>query len=42
METILVIDDDANLRDTLGAILEREGFQPVLASDGRAGFQRSP
>jgi DNA-binding response OmpR family regulator len=41
METILVIDDDANLRDTLGAILEREGFRPVLASDGRAGFQEA-
>jgi len=41
MDTILVIDDDPSLRDTLGAILEREGFQPVLASDGRAGFQQA-
>jgi DNA-binding response OmpR family regulator len=41
METILVIDDDQNLRDTLGIMLEREGFQPVLASDGRSGFQQA-
>src|SRR3984957_931501 len=41
MDTILVIDDDASLRDTLGVILEREGFQPVLAGDGRAGFQQA-
>jgi DNA-binding response OmpR family regulator len=38
MDTILVIDDDPSLRDTLSVILEREGFQPVLARDGRAGF----
>lgn len=41
MDTILVIDDDASIRDTLNVILEREGFQPVLASDGRAGFQQA-
>src|SRR5271166_2088585 len=41
METILVIDDDANLRDTLAVILEREGFQPVLAADGRSGFDQA-
>src|ERR1700691_5982781 len=39
METILVIDDDQSLRDTLGFMLEREGFQAVLAEDGRAGFE---
>jgi DNA-binding response OmpR family regulator len=39
METILVIDDDESLRDTLGVMLEREGFQAVLAADGRAGFE---
>ena len=36
-----MIDDDANLRDTLGVMLEREGFQPVLASDGRSGFEQA-
>jgi len=33
METILVIDKDQSLRDTLGVMLEREGFQGVLAED---------
>jgi len=41
METILVIDDDANLRDTLSVMLEREGFQPALAADGRSGFEQA-
>ena len=41
MGTILVIDDDPTLRETLSLILEREGFQPVLAADGRSGFQRA-
>jgi DNA-binding response OmpR family regulator len=41
METILVIDDDESLRDTLGVMLEREGFEAVLASDGRSGFQQA-
>ena len=39
METILVIDDDPSLRDTLGVILEREGFQAVL---GRRRTLRFP
>jgi DNA-binding response OmpR family regulator len=41
METILVIDDDQSLRDTLGVMLEREGFQAVLAGDGRSGFEHA-
>jgi DNA-binding response OmpR family regulator len=41
METILVIDDDQCLRDTLSVMLEREGFQPELAGDGRTGFERA-
>ena len=28
-ETILVIDDDESLRDTIGIMLEQEGFAPV-------------
>jgi DNA-binding response OmpR family regulator len=39
MDTILVIDDDPSLRDTLGVMLEREGFEAVLAADGRSGFE---
>ena len=37
-ETILVIDDDESLRDTIGLMLEREGFEAVLAADGKSGY----
>ncbi len=39
MQTILVIDDDENLRDTVAMMLEREGFRAVQAADGRSGFE---
>jgi len=32
--TILVVDDDQNLRKTLGDILRIKGYQPILASNG--------
>jgi DNA-binding response OmpR family regulator len=41
MQTVLVIDDDNNLRDTVGVMLEREGFRPVLAGDGSTGFEQA-
>src|SRR5437016_13009962 len=41
MSTILVIDDDESLRDTIGIMLEQEGFNPVLVSDGKSGFERA-
>lgn len=41
MQRILVIDDDENLRDTIGVMLERESFVPILASDGRSGFEKA-
>jgi DNA-binding response OmpR family regulator len=41
MQTVLVIDDDAALRDTIGLMLETEGFRPVLASDGKMGFKQA-
>lgn len=41
MQTVLVIDDDRSLRDTIGLILENEGFRPVLAGDGATGFQQA-
>jgi len=41
MQTILVIDDDESLRDTIGVMLEQEGFKAVLAADGRTGFDRA-
>jgi DNA-binding response OmpR family regulator len=41
MQTVLVIDDDSSLRDTVGVMLESEGFQPVLAGDGKAGVEQA-
>lgn len=41
MSTILVIDDDESLRDTIGIMLEQEGFSPVLVPDGKTGFERA-
>ncbi len=41
MQTILVIDDDDNLRDTIGVLLEREGFRAILASDGLSGLDQA-
>ncbi len=38
MQTILVVDDDESLRDTIGLLLENEGYRPVLAGDGKRGF----
>ena len=41
MHTILVIEDDESLRDTVGLLLEREGFKPILTGDGRAGLEEA-
>src|SRR5579884_4407247 len=41
MQTILVIDDDESLRDTIGVLLEKENFIPLFASDGRSGFEKA-
>ncbi len=41
METVLVIDDDCNVRDTVGVMLEQEGFRAVLAGDGLSGVQQA-
>ena len=41
MQTILVIDDDDNLRDTIGVLLEREGFSALLAADGQTGLDQA-
>jgi DNA-binding response OmpR family regulator len=41
MQTVLVIDDDAALRDTIGLMLETEGFRPVLAEDGKTGIKQA-
>jgi len=41
MQTILVIDDDENLRDTIGVMLEKEGFRAVLVADGKSGLEQA-
>ena len=41
MQTILVIDDDENLRDTIEVMLEQEGFRAVLEGDGKTGFEKA-
>ena len=41
MHTIAVIDDDESLRDTIGVLLEGEGFRAVLAADGRSGYENA-
>jgi DNA-binding response OmpR family regulator len=40
-QTILVIDDDENLRDTVALLLEKEGFSAVVAGDGKAGLEQA-
>jgi DNA-binding response OmpR family regulator len=41
MQRILVIDDDESLRETISVMLEREGFTPILAGDGKTGFEKA-
>jgi DNA-binding response OmpR family regulator len=41
MQTVLVIDDDRSVRDTIGVMLESEGFRPVLAEDGARGVEQA-
>jgi len=41
VQTILVIDDDENLRDTVSLMLEEEGYRTVQAAEGRAGFEQA-
>ncbi len=37
----MVIDDDENLRDTIGVMLEKEGFRAVLVPDGKLGLDQA-
>jgi DNA-binding response OmpR family regulator len=41
MQTILVIDDDESLRDTISVMLEQEEFRVLQAGDGREGFEKA-
>jgi CheY-like chemotaxis protein len=37
---VLVVDDDAGIRDSLRELLELEGYEVTTAEHGRAGLQR--
>jgi len=41
MQKVLVIDDDHEVLDTLGIMLEKEGFEPVLTGDGQTGIEQA-
>jgi DNA-binding response OmpR family regulator len=41
MQTILVIDDDESLQDTIAVMLEQEGFRVAQARDGKTGYERA-
>ena len=38
MATILLVDDDPNIRELLRLYVEREGHRPLFASDGEAAL----
>lgn len=41
MQSVLLIDDDESLRDTIAVMLEQDGFTTEQAADGRAGLERA-
>src|SRR5260370_23308848 len=41
MQTIVVIDDGESMRDTIGVMLEQQGFHAELSGDGRSGYARA-
>ncbi|MBI5600592.1 MAG: sigma-54-dependent Fis family transcriptional regulator [Gemmatimonadetes bacterium] len=41
MPSVLIIDDEPNIRRMVGALLEAEGFEVRDASDGQAGLARA-
>src|SRR5438105_14682572 len=40
MPTVLIVDDEAHIRDVVQYALEREGFQVATAADGGAALER--
>jgi DNA-binding response OmpR family regulator len=41
VNSILVIDDDETVRETIGVMLEQEGFRVHLAADGHRGYEEA-
>jgi len=39
METVLIVEDDTETRDTLTALLEKDGREIVTAGDGQEAFE---
>jgi two-component system OmpR family response regulator len=39
MRKVLVVDDDAHIRDVVCFALRRAGFHPLAAADGKTGFE---
>jgi CheY-like chemotaxis protein len=37
---VLIVDDDQDVRETLGMVLELHGFRPLLASGGQEALDR--
>ena len=40
MKTLLIVDDEFDLANTLRAILQAEGYRPEVCSDGRQALDR--
>ncbi|MBV8551338.1 MAG: response regulator transcription factor [Acidobacteriaceae bacterium] len=41
MQKILIVDDDAEVRETVSILLERERFVPIQAIDGQSGLEKA-
>jgi DNA-binding response OmpR family regulator len=41
LQKILIVDDDAELRETVSILLEREQFVPIQAVDGDSGLEKA-
>ena len=41
MQTILLIDDDEGLQDTIAVMLEQEGYRVLAALDGKTGYEKA-
>ena len=39
-QTVLIVDDDAPIRESLRKVLQTEGYQVVLAADGQGALDR--
>jgi CheY-like chemotaxis protein len=40
METVLIVEDDTDTRDTLAELLNKDGREIVTAGDGQEAFER--